>query len=88
MRPNEQTERSKRRCEFHKDQGFTTLMNLESLDVREEDKSSKLEPIDKIEEVEVYPGGCSKLTMIASGLDKDQKRRLMKLLRNNADVFA
>ncbi|KAK8635247.1 hypothetical protein V6N13_023124 [Hibiscus sabdariffa] len=64
------------------------MTNLESLDVRDEDKVSKLEPTDEMENIEIYLGDHSKITKIALGLDKHNMRKLIKFPRDNMeDVF-
>ncbi|KAK9011626.1 hypothetical protein V6N11_044472 [Hibiscus sabdariffa] len=55
------------------------MVNLESLDVIDEDNSCKPKPIDKIENVEIYPDMFDiDKNVIKNSLQVDQKARLVR----------
>ncbi|GMI70027.1 hypothetical protein HRI_000672000 [Hibiscus trionum] len=64
------------------------MMTLESLDLRKSEKFEKSKPTEAMEMVDIYPNEPKKLTRIVEGLDKQSRRRLIRLLQDNDDVFA
>lgn len=64
-----------------------SMMILESLDVRNEEKLNKVEPTEKTKLIELFLEKGTYHT-ITSMLTKHEKKMLIKLLRSNINIFA
>lgn len=63
-------------------------MHITSLDLREDSKRGRQEPVEDLEEVALGQGDLEKNMKVGMNLEKELKQRLVECLRAHTDVFA